>query len=87
MANIKSKQKRILIAGREKARNASKKSAVKTAIKKFELAAAENDKAKAEELYPATVSLIDRARSDGVFHINTASRKKARLYRLLAAIK
>ncbi len=83
MANIKSQKKRVLITREENARNNSRKSAVKTAIKKYEAAIAAGDVAKAEELLPVTVSIIDAARADGIFHINTASRKKARLAKLL----
>lgn len=87
MANIKSQKKRVLITKEENARNNSKKSAVKTAIKKYETQIAAGDLAKAEELLPITVSAIDAARSDGIMHINTASRKKARLARLLENAK
>lgn len=87
MANIKSQKKRILITREENARNTSKKSAVKTEIKKFEAAIAAKDLAKATELYPNLVSVIDAARSDGLYHINTTSRKKARLAKLLTSIQ
>ena len=87
MANIKSQKKRVLITREENARNNAKKSAVKTAIKKYEAAINAGDVAKAEELLPATVSAIDAARSDGLFHINTAARKKARLAKLLDGLK
>lgn len=87
MANIKSQKKRVLISAEENARNTSKKSAVKTAVKKYEASIAAGDVAKAEELLPLTVSAIDSARSDGIYHANTAARKKARLARLLDAAK
>ena len=87
MANIKSQKKRVLITREENARNNAKKSAVKTAIKKYEAAIAAGDAAKAEELLPATVSAIDAAKSDGLFHANTAARKKARLAKLLDGVK
>ena len=83
MANIKSQKKRVLISREENARNNSKKSAVKTAVKKYEASIAAGDIAKAEELLPATFAIIDAARSDGLFHVNNAARKKARLSKLL----
>ena len=83
MANIKSQKKRVLITREENARNNSKRSAVKTAIKKFEAAVNAGDIAKAEELLPATFAAIDAAKSDGLFHINNASNKKARLSKML----
>lgn len=87
MANIKSQKKRVLITREENARNTAKRSAVKTAVKKYEASIAEGDIAKAEELLPVTISAIDAAKSDGIYHINTASRKKARLAKMLDAAK
>jgi len=87
MANIKSQKKRVLITREENARNNAKRSAVKTAIKKYEAAINAGDLAKAEELLPATFAAIDAAKSDGLFHINNAARKKARLAKLLDAAK
>lgn len=83
MANIKSQKKRVLISREENARNNSLRSEVKTAIKKYEAAIAANDIAKAEELLSVTFSVIDAARSDGLFHINNVARKKARLAKML----
>lgn len=83
MANIKSQKKRVLISREENARNNSLRSEVKTAIKKYEAAIVANDIAKAEELLPVTFSVIDAARSDGLFHINNVARKKARLAKML----
>ena len=83
MANIKSQKKRVLISREENARNNSLRSEVKTAIKKYEAAIAANDIVKAEELLPVTFSVIDAARSDGLFHINNVARKKARLAKML----
>lgn len=87
MANIKSQKKRILITEKEKARNNSKRTKVKNALKKFEAAIAANDIALAETLLPATSKAIDEAKSDGIFHMNTASRKKARIAKMLDTAK
>ncbi len=69
-----------------KARNNSKKSAIKTQIKKFENAIAAADAAKAKELYPELIAMIDMAKSDGIFHINNAARKKARMAKMLNSL-
>ncbi len=87
MANIKSQKKRILISRDENARNISKKSAIKTLLKKFDASLAEGDYAKSEELYKTCVAKLDSAKSDGLFHINTVSRKKANLAKKLNALK
>jgi small subunit ribosomal protein S20 len=86
MANIKSQKKRILISQAENARNNSKKSAIKTEMKKFESAIAAADLEKANMIYPNLVSMIDMAKSDGIFHINTAARKNSRIAKLLNSI-
>ena len=87
MPNIKSAKKRVLISKRRNAENVAKKSRVKNAIKKYNAAIEAKDVALAEQLLPETVSIIDRAASDGVYHKNTASRKKATLCRALDALK
>ena len=86
MANIKSAIKRIQVAERNRLRNKSYKSAVKTLTKKAVLAieacAAEPSdatKAEAQKCVSETYSKIDKAVKRGVYHRNTGARKKARL--------
>ena len=79
MANIKSAKKRILVAQTKTERNKSIRSSVKTAIKKVEAAVAANDK-------EAATSVISKAESKGVYHKNNASRKVARLAKLVNSI-
>lgn len=87
MANIKSQKKRILITKKENEINTMKRSKVKKAIKKYEMAIQENDLKLAQELLPITSKIIDTATSDGVYHKNNASRKKARIAKLLDTLK
>ncbi len=87
MANIKSQKKRILVTARENAKNNSIRSTVKNAIKKFNVAINAKDLETAEKLYPVTVSTIDKAKSEGVLHINAASRKVATISRSLEALR
>lgn len=83
MANIKSAKKRVLTSRVRQERNKAVKSSVKTAIKKVEAAVREADKdAAAKELLNAT-SIIDKAAKKGVLHKNNASRKVARLAKLV----
>ena len=84
MANIKSAKKRILVAQTKTERNKSIRSSVKTAIKKVEAAVAANEAASAA-LVSAT-SVISKAESKGVYHKNNASRKIARLAKLVNSI-
>lgn len=87
MPNIKSQKKRVIIAQKENEINTAKRSRVRNAVKKYEAAIAANDVATAEKLLVETISLIDRAKSDGIYHANTASRKISRLSKQLDALK
>jgi|AGTN01.1.fsa_nt_gi ribosomal protein S20 len=87
MANIKSQKKRIGVSRAENARNTAKKTFVKTTIKKFEALIAEKKIEEAEKFLPETMKIIDSAKSDGILKDNTASRKIARLSRLLSDLK
>ena len=60
MANIKSAIKRIDVTKLETARNKSKKSAIKTFIKKFEAAVEKNDKEDATKLFNLATKKISR---------------------------
>ncbi|MDR7300954.1 30S ribosomal protein S20 [Haloactinomyces albus] len=77
MANIKSARKRILINEKNRQRNKSVKSAVKTSIRKFREAAAAGEKDKAIELQRAAARSLDKAATKGVIHRNQAANKKA----------
>ncbi len=91
MANIKSAKKRVQVAERNRLRNKSYKSAVKTLMKKYfaavdTLAANPSDaeaKKAVDEAMSAAYSKIDKAVKRGVLHRNTGARRKARLSRVL----
>lgn len=81
MANIKSAQKRVEVAERNRLRNVSIKSAVKTAVRKvLEIAKTATQEELTVKLNKA-YSVIDKAVSKGVLHKNTAARKKSRITR------
>ncbi|MBF0660251.1 30S ribosomal protein S20 [Rhodococcus coprophilus] len=82
MANIKSQVKRIRTNERNRLRNQSVKSALRTAIRSFREAAAAGDKDKATELLVATSRKLDKAASAGVIHPNQAANKKSALAKL-----
>ena len=87
MANIKSQIKRNRTNELARRRNASAKSAMRTAAKKVRLAVETKDLAKAEEALRAAFRLIDKTVSDGIQHKNTAARQKGELQRLVNSIK
>ncbi len=77
MANIKSKQKRILTNEKSRQRNKSVRSAVRTEIRKFREAVAAGDKVAAEKQLRVASRALDKSVSKGVFHRNTAANKKS----------
>jgi small subunit ribosomal protein S20 len=79
MANIKSAQKRILVARIRAQRNAAYKSMMKTAIRRYEAALKSGGTDEAKQALAKAIRMIDKIASKGVIHKNTANRKKSRL--------
>jgi len=79
MANSAQARKRARQAAATRERNASLKSAVRTAIKKVRKSIAAGDKAAAAEQLRASQSVIDRIADKKIVHKNLASRTKSRL--------
>lgn len=86
MANIKSAQKRIKVTETKTLRNRMIKSALKTAIKKFEVAVAAGNAEDAKVAFAGAAKALDMSTSKGVVHKNSAGRKKSRLYAKLNAM-
>ncbi|MBE6716348.1 MAG: 30S ribosomal protein S20 [Ruminococcaceae bacterium] len=78
MPNIKSAKKRVLVNKTKAARNRSANSALKTAIKKANVAIETNAADKAAVVAVA-VKKIDQAAAKGLIHKNNAARKKSAL--------
>lgn len=83
MANIKSAKKRILTINKKTAVNKSRKSEIKTYIKKFEDALKLGETEKAKELFKAVEKQLSQAAAKNTIHKNAASRKVSRLARRL----
>ena len=79
MPNIKSAKKRVLVSGTRNERNKADKSALKTALKKFEAAAAEGNRTEAEGAYKVAVKIVDKSAAKGLLHKNNAAHKKSAL--------
>lgn len=79
MANIKSAKKRIKVTEVKTLRNKMVKSALKTLIKKYEIAVASGNVEEAKTALQAAVKSLDMAAAKGVIHKNKASKKKSRL--------
>ena len=83
MANIKSAIKRIDVTKKESLKNKSRKSEIKTYIKKFELALEENNLEVANELLRKIDKRLKQATLNSVFHKNAASKKVSKLSKKL----
>jgi len=79
LANHKSAIKRARQNLTRKLRNSSRKTKLKTVIKKLNETVANNDKTKAEETLRRAISVISKGTSKGTWHKKTASRKISRL--------
>jgi small subunit ribosomal protein S20 len=79
MANTASARKRIRQTATRTARNAARKSRMRTFVKKVELAVASGDKAAAAAALLAAQPEMQRAATKGVIHANTVARKISRL--------
>ncbi|MBR2476518.1 MAG: 30S ribosomal protein S20 [Clostridia bacterium] len=77
MPNIKSAKKRVKVIETKTLRNQMIKSNLKTCIKKFEEYIANGDKDNAVALCSEVYKKIDKAVAKGIFHKNTAARKKS----------
>lgn len=76
MPNIKSAKKRVELSKVAYEKNKAERSALKTALKKFE-AALDGDRASAESAYKLAVKSVDQAVVKGLLHKNNAARKKS----------
>ncbi|WP_422486301.1 30S ribosomal protein S20 [Gudongella sp. DL1XJH-153] len=83
MANIKSAEKRILVTAKQTALNKSKKTEIKTYIKKFESAVANENFDEARALLKVIDKKLKRAAHKNVVHMNAAARKVSRLTKTL----
>jgi small subunit ribosomal protein S20 len=81
MANIKSQQKRILRAERERDENRRYTSAIKTYFRRLESDVESGDADAADADHKTLVSKIDKAVKRGAIHKNNGARKKARAAR------
>ena len=79
MPNIKSSKKDVIRSKIAYEKNKADKSALKTAIKKFEAAVVAGDKTAAQDAYKVAVKAVDQAVLQGLLHKNNAARKKSSL--------
>jgi small subunit ribosomal protein S20 len=85
VANIKQQKKRVRSAARQHGENLRYRSSIKTYFRRLQVAVESGDTAAVAREHTALQRLIDRAAAHRALHANTASRKKARAARLVAA--
>lgn len=86
MPNIKSSAKRDQLAKARNAKNKAEKSALKTAVKKFDAAVAEGNKEAAVSTYKVAVKAVDKAAGKNLIHKNNAANKKSKMTTKLNAM-
>ncbi|MEF3306051.1 30S ribosomal protein S20 [Paenibacillus sp. GYB003] len=86
MPNIKSAIKRVKTNDKRRLQNASQRSALRTAVKTFETAAASQNVETAKQALINASKKLDKAVSKGLIHKNAAARKKSRLAKQLNAL-
>ena len=79
MANSPQARKRARQAEKRRMHNASRRSMLRTYIKKVVYAIEAGNKEEAVAAYEAAVPVIDRAANKGLIHKNKAARHKSRL--------
>lgn len=86
MANSAQARKRVRQAEKARARNASQRSGMRTAVKKVLKAVAAQDKETAVSTFRYATSLLDRAARKGLVHKNKAGRLKSRISAKIKAL-
>ena len=86
MANIRSQEKRIHRAERERLENRQRTSQVKTWFRRLEDAVSSGDSSRADEEFRSLTSRIDKAVKSGALHSNNGARKKARAARIRSGL-
>ncbi len=79
MANIKSAKKRAIQSEKARKHNASRRSMMRTFIKKVYAAIEAGDKAAAQKAFNKIQPIVDRQAANGLIHKNTPARHKANL--------
>jgi small subunit ribosomal protein S20 len=87
MANHFSALKRARQTERRTARNRANTSRLRSALRELRETIAKGDRQAAEQVYPLTVSALDKAIQKGTLHDKTASRYKSRLSARVKALK
>ena len=86
MPNIKSAEKRVALSRARNAKNKAEKSALRTAVKKFDTDVVSGDKQAAAASYVVAVKAVDKAAGKNLIHKNNAAHKKSKMILKLNAM-
>lgn len=86
MANIKSAKKRAITSEKRRQHNASRRSMMRTYLKKVHAAIEAGNKEAAQEALAAATPILDRLATRGLVHKNKAARHKSRLVARIKAL-
>jgi len=86
LANSASALKRVRQTEKRHAHNASRRSMMRTYLKRVIKAITDGDKTVATEAYQQAVPVLDRAARNGLIHMNKAARYKSRLNAQIKAL-
>ena len=86
MANSAQARKRARQSVKQRAHNASQRTAFRTAVKKVLKAVEAGDKTAAQVVFQESVKVIDRIADKGIYHKNKAARHKSRLSAKIKAL-
>jgi len=86
LANIKSAKKRVITSEKARKHNASRRSMMRTYMKKVVAAIAAGEKETAQEAFNALVPVMDRYATKGLIHKNKAARHKSRFNAQIKAL-
>jgi len=86
LANIKSAKKRAITSEKNRQHNASRRSMMRTLLKKVIAAIEAGDKEAATKEFAAATPILDRYAVKGLIHKNKAARQKARLNARIKAL-
>jgi len=86
LANSKSAKKRAITAEKRRQHNASRRSMMRTLVKKVIAAIDAGDKELATKEFATATPILDRYASKGLIHKNKAARNKSRLHAKINAL-
>jgi len=87
MPTTRSAKKSLITEGKARVRHKGRRTAMKTAEKKFKAAVESKNADQAKELMMNAFKKLDKAVKGGTIHKNVASRKKSQFQKLISGLK